>query len=236
VSRVPDRHRPRPWRAEDGNAALELVILAPVVLFLIGLVIAYGRTSVAQGAVDAAARDAARQASIATSPAAAQQAATSSARAALLSDGLQCQPTVRLGNLGQAFGTPLGRPAQVSATVSCTVSLANLLVPGIPGSRRLHASFTSPLDPYRSRSLGRAATVRRAATTASRPAPSQPTPVPSRPVPSRAVPSRAVLVRAVPSRPALARPALVRPALSQPRHSGAGTLGSQVRRRRQVPL
>ena len=154
MSSVADRRTRGPGRGDDGNAALELLILAPVILFLIGLVIAYGRTSVAQGAVDAAARDAARQASLATSPAAEQLAATSSARAALLSDGLQCQPTVRLANLGQAFGTPLGQPAQVSATVSCTVSLANLLVPGIPGSRRLRASFTSPLDPYRSRSLG----------------------------------------------------------------------------------
>jgi len=139
--------------ADNGNAALELLILAPVILFLIGLVIAYGRTSIAQGAVDAAAREAARQASLASSPAAARQAATSSARSALLSDGLQCQATVRL-NLGQAFATPLGQPAAVSATVSCTVSLANLLVPGIPGSRKLSASFTSPLDPYRSRALG----------------------------------------------------------------------------------
>ena len=44
---------------DSGNAALELLILAPVILGLIGLVIAAGRTSVAQGSVDAAARDAA---------------------------------------------------------------------------------------------------------------------------------------------------------------------------------
>ena len=49
-------------RADSGNAALELVVLAPVLLALLGLVIAAGRTSVAQGSVDAAARDAARQA------------------------------------------------------------------------------------------------------------------------------------------------------------------------------
>jgi hypothetical protein len=38
--------------------------------------------------------------------------------------------------------------------VTCTVSLSDLLVPGIPGSRRLTARFTSPLDPYRSRAGG----------------------------------------------------------------------------------
>jgi hypothetical protein len=138
--------------ADDGNAALELLILAPVILALIGLVIAAGRTSVAQGSVDAAARDAARQASISLSPGAAQQAALSSVNAALRSDGLHCKPVITL--LLAGFNTPLGQPAQVSASVSCTVRLSDLLVPGIPGSRRLTASFTSPLDPYRSRADG----------------------------------------------------------------------------------
>ena len=154
---VASRLRPlwslRLFRADGGNAALELVILTPVILGLIGFVIAAGRTSVAQGSVDAAARDAARQASLAISPAAAQFAATSSAIAALRADGLDCKPVVSV-NVAQAFATPLGQPAQVSAFVSCTVSLSDLLVPGIPGSRRLTARFTSPLDPYRSRAGG----------------------------------------------------------------------------------
>ncbi len=145
-------HPTRDHRTRDdrGNAALELLILAPVILGLIGLVIAAGRTSVAQGSVDAAARDAARQASLAVSPAAAQFAATSTANAALRADGLHCRPVVSV-DVAQAFATPLGQPAQVSAYVSCTVSLSDLLVPGIPGSRRLTARFTSPLDPYRAR-------------------------------------------------------------------------------------
>lgn len=149
----------RAW-ADDGNAALELVIIAPVILFLIGLVIAAGRTSIAQGAVDAAARDAARQASISVSEAAARQAALSSATQALLADGLHCTPIIKL-NLQPGFSTPLGRPAQVSATVTCTVRLSDLIVPGVPGSRSLRAVFTSPLDPYRSRALSRTALGRR---------------------------------------------------------------------------
>ncbi len=84
---------------DDGNAPLELLILAPVILALIGLVIAAGRTSVAQGSVDAAARDAARQASISLTSAAARQAALSSANAALRADGLHCKPVVRLSRV-----------------------------------------------------------------------------------------------------------------------------------------
>src|SRR5215470_14750457 len=138
---------------DRGNAALELLVLAPVTLALIGLVIAAGRTSIAEGAVQAAARDAARQASISLSPAAARQAALASAYAALRADGLACKPAVTV-DVAQGFATPLGQPAQVSASVSCTVRLSDLLVPGLPGSRTLTARFTSPLDPYRSRSLG----------------------------------------------------------------------------------
>jgi len=136
-------------RGDAGNAALELVILAPVILFLLGLVIAAGRTSVAQGSVAAAARDAARQASISLTPAAAQTAALSSAQAALGQDGLNCDPVVRVNVSG--FGVPVGEPASVRATVICRVSLSNLLVPGMPGSRTLRATFTSPLDPFRGR-------------------------------------------------------------------------------------
>lgn len=140
----------RASRADDGNAALELVILAPILLALLSLVIAAGRTGVAQGSVDAAARDAARQASIALTPAAAQTAGLVSARAALRQDGLDCSPAVVI-DTSQFTSVPVGRPAVVTAVVSCAVPLANLALPGLPGTAPLSARFTSPLDTYRSR-------------------------------------------------------------------------------------
>ena len=136
--------------ADEGNAALELVILAPVLLALLGLVIAAGRMSIAQGSVDAAARDAARQASISLTPAAAQAAGEASALAALRQDGLDCRPVVLI-NVSQFATTQPGEQAAVTATVRCTVSLSDLALPGLPGSTRLQAEFTSPLDIYRSR-------------------------------------------------------------------------------------
>jgi Flp pilus assembly protein TadG len=135
---------------DRGNAALELVILAPVLLALLSLVIAAGRTTVAQGSVDAAARDAARQASIALTPAAAQTAGLVSARAALRQDGLDCSPAVVI-DTSQFTSIPAGRPAAVTAVVSCAVPLASLALPGLPGAARLSARFRSPLDTYRSR-------------------------------------------------------------------------------------
>ena len=148
----------RPWfarsRAERGNAALELVILAPVIVLLIGTVVAAGRTTIAQGSVDAAARDAARQASIARSPADALTAAQDSASAELAGESLNCRPAIEMPGLDQAFATPVGEPASVTAIVSCTVSLSDLLVPGLPGSKLLTGRFTSPLDPFRGRGSG----------------------------------------------------------------------------------
>lgn len=144
--RISGRERGR----EDGNAALELVVLAPVILFLLGFVIAAGRTSIAQGAVDAAARDAARQASISLTPAAAQAAAQASARAALSQDGLDCNPQVFV-DTSQFVSGNVGEPASVTAIVKCRVPLSDLVVPGMPGSRMLTFQFTSPLDPFRER-------------------------------------------------------------------------------------
>jgi Flp pilus assembly protein TadG len=144
------------WRTsstDTGSAALELVILAPILLALLSLVIAAGRTTVAQGSVDAAARDAARQASIALTPSAAQTAALVSARAALRQDGLDCNPAIVI-DTSQFTSVPVGQPAAVTAVVTCAVPLASLALPGIPGTARLSASFTSPLDTYRARSTG----------------------------------------------------------------------------------
>jgi len=147
-----DESGPGRTGTDAGNAPLELVILAPVVVFLIGFVIAAGRTSIAQGSVAAAAREAARQASIALSATVARQVALSTARAALYGDGLRCDPIVTVNLAG--FAVPAGRPAQVRATVTCTVRLSDLLVPGVPGSRTLRATFISPLDPFRTRAIG----------------------------------------------------------------------------------
>jgi TadE-like protein len=141
-----------PGDRDDGSAALELVILAPVLLALLMLVIAAGRTTIAQGAVDAAARDAARQASIALTAGEAEANGQASASAALRQDGLDCVPHVFIDTTG--FGAPLGQPAHVTALVRCSVPLADLALPGLPGSVLLHASFTSPLDLYRERGAG----------------------------------------------------------------------------------
>lgn len=133
--------------------ALETAIIAPALLALLILMIAAGRIAIAQGSIEAASRDAARQASIARDPGTARSAALASAEQTLRREGLKCSPSVTVDTGG--FSEPAGTPATVSATVTCEVRLSDISLPGMPGSRALTSSFTSPLDQFRARGDGR---------------------------------------------------------------------------------
>jgi Flp pilus assembly protein TadG len=139
----------RPDRSA-GNAPLELVILTPILVLLISLVFAAGRTSLAQSSVYAAARDGARQASISRSPAQALSEARSGALSELAQQKLHCAPAAVIVDTG-GFAIRPGLPATITVTVSCRVQLADLLLPGVPGSKTLVAKFRSPLDLFRGR-------------------------------------------------------------------------------------
>src|SRR5581483_2377734 len=128
--------------------AVELAPVALVLIIFLALAITAGRIITARNAIADAAREAARQASIARTPSQAQAGALTSARAVLAADHLDCVPRVRVDTAG--FAIPPGQPAQVTVQVTCQVRLP-ALIPGIPASRALTASFTSPLDLYRAR-------------------------------------------------------------------------------------
>jgi Flp pilus assembly protein TadG len=132
---------------------VELVILAPALLMFLVLAIYAGRVAMARQSVHAAAADAARSASIARTEATAVGQASAAAEATLASEGLRCAGTqVHLDT--SAFRTAAGTAAVVSVTVRCTVDLTDLTglgVPGVPGSRDVAATATSPLDTYRER-------------------------------------------------------------------------------------
>ena len=134
---------------ERGSAAIEVVLLVPALMFLLLFAVAGGRVAIAHGSVEQAAADAARAASIARTASSAQATAAEAARATLANQGLSCTSlTVTLDTSG--FATPVGTPANVAATVSCTVRLSDLAVPGLP-DRVITATVSSPLDIYRGR-------------------------------------------------------------------------------------
>ena len=144
--------RPRRVRGANdrGSATLELVVLAPGLLLLAGLLIVAGRLALAQGSVEAAARDAARTASLARTAADATAQATTGAGTTLAAQGLDCASTaVDVDTTG--FTVPAGQPAEVTVTVRCQVALADVALPGLPGTRDGAATGHSPLDTYRQR-------------------------------------------------------------------------------------
>ncbi|WP_327009755.1 pilus assembly protein [Dactylosporangium sp. NBC_01737] len=138
-------------RADDrGSASIEAAILAPVLLVLVGLAIAGGRIQVAGGAIESAAHDAARAASIARTEGQARADAYSAASATLDQQGLHCsQLTVVVDTSG--FAIPVGQPAAVAASITCVVDLSDIVVNGIPGSKTINATFVSVLDTFRTR-------------------------------------------------------------------------------------
>ncbi len=137
-------------RGDDGSAVLELVVLAPVFALIVALLVFAGRVALADHAVAQAADEAARTASIARTQPEADSTADAAARAALAQQHLDCLST-QVGVDTAGFGHPVGTPATVGATVTCVVRLSDLAVPGVPGTRTVTASGTSPLDTYRER-------------------------------------------------------------------------------------
>ena len=137
-------------RSDRGSATLELAILAPALLALLGLVIGAGRIEVAAGAVEQAAASAAREASIARTPAAARADAEQAAHDSLRNQGITCSALTVTVDTG-GFAVAVGQPAQVQVRVACSLALGDLGVPGMPGTKTLRAQAASPLDRYRSR-------------------------------------------------------------------------------------
>lgn len=137
-------------RRDRGSEAIEAVIGVPALLLLIAMIIAAGRLSIAHQAVEAAAADAARSASISRTQGQANSDATAGATASLSNQQLQCtSKTVTVDTSG--FASPPGTPAKVTATVTCVVNLSDVAIPGLPGAQTITATMTSPIDTYRER-------------------------------------------------------------------------------------
>ena len=142
--------RPTPVPGDVGSVTLELAILTPALILLLGLVALAGRVEVAASAVEHAASAGARAASLARTVDAAQAIAIDAVGRELAAQGLRCaSSTVSVDTAG--LDAALGSPATVTVTTSCTVAMSDLAVAGLPGSRTLTGQATSPIDRYRTR-------------------------------------------------------------------------------------
>ncbi|MEU7068350.1 TadE/TadG family type IV pilus assembly protein [Streptomyces sp. NPDC046161] len=137
-------------RDDRGSETIAAAIVIPLLLMLLCMAIAGGRIVTSGAKIDAAAEDAARAASISRTQSGAQAEAAAAAARSLADQGIHCaSSSTRVYTAGLAV--PLGEVGTVTVTISCTVPLADLLLPGVPGSKTLTSRFTSVVDAYRSR-------------------------------------------------------------------------------------
>lgn len=133
-----------------GGPSVEAALLAALFGLVIAFVIAGGRLVAAESACDQAARAASRIASSQRDAQQAQLQARAAAESTLASQGLACARLDVTVDTGQ-FTRPVGERGVVRADVACTVSWADLALPGAPGTHDLEATFTSPIDTLRER-------------------------------------------------------------------------------------
>ncbi len=146
--------RARPG-AQRGTASLELVIIAPFLLALMMLTIAFGRYAQTENLVDQAARDATRAATAQNSRAAVPDVTNRVATQVMRDAPSSCQGSasvdpVRMTNGAFSLPDPNNPLAidSVSVTVRCTLDLSDLAALPLR-SVEIERTFTSPLDRYR---------------------------------------------------------------------------------------
>jgi len=131
-------------RGERGGAVVEFTIVAPVLIMMFLFIFGLGRLATAREAVEGAARDGAREASIARSASAAASTAQQVVRDTLVDKKVSCsnrQVTVDTSNF-RPDGT-------VTVHVACTVANGDVIMSGLPGSKTLHSDFVAWVDKYR---------------------------------------------------------------------------------------
>ena len=137
-------------RDARGSVAIEAAVGVPAFGLFVAMIILGGRVEITKQSVEAAAYEAARAASLERTQNEAIAAGRSSAASSLHDQDVNCTSTNITINAA-AFNAQLGTTAQVTATVTCKVDVADLSIPGLPGTRTITATASSPVDAYRER-------------------------------------------------------------------------------------
>lgn len=124
--------------------AVELTLLAPLLILLLLLCVVAGRLVTARMTVETAAREAARAATTTRTPTDALHAATVTADAAL-GPSAACRTHQITVDTSRFIAGGF-----VAVTVSCHTDLSGMTGLDLPGQKTITARFVSPLDTYRS--------------------------------------------------------------------------------------
>ena len=132
-------------RAEQGMAVVEYVLLFPLFVLILELIVVGGRVAATHADVQSAAREAARQASLAAGPSSAAGVIGPTADASLASKGASCRSnTARFG-----AGTDYVQGGAVAVEVTCVVSLSDIDVLKVPGTITVTRTAVEPIEKYR---------------------------------------------------------------------------------------
>jgi Flp pilus assembly protein TadG len=135
---------------QSGSASVELALLVPALVIMLGLLVGGGRLWLARTAVTEAAQSAARSASLARSAPQASADGIAAGRESLSTAELSCLDQSIAVDTG-AFAVAVGQPATITSNVRCTVPFEDVFLPGMPGSITVEGKGSSALDTYRSR-------------------------------------------------------------------------------------
>ncbi len=146
----------RPRRDDElGSASLELAILAPFLIAVLLLIVAFGRYAQTENIVDQASRDGARAATAQNTKADAEPAADKVMVDAMRDAPSSCRDSAKLMKFAttkNAFGLPDPNDPtavdSVTVTVGCTLDMSDLTALSL-GDVHIERTFTSPLDRYR---------------------------------------------------------------------------------------
>jgi Flp pilus assembly protein TadG len=133
---------------DRGSMSVELVVIAPGLIGLLLLVGAGGRVVEAQGHLDGAARDAARAASLAGSPAQASQLALQAAQADLGATSWCSPGSVQALVAGFPATGQLAAGGDVTVTVQCDVNMSPFTVLGFNPAMVFSGRAVAPLDAF----------------------------------------------------------------------------------------
>lgn len=132
-------------RSERGMAVVEYMLLFPLFVLILELIVVGGRVAATHADVQSAAREAARQASLAAGPSSAAGVISPTADASLASKGASCTSnTARFG-----AGTNYIQGGAVEVEVTCVVSLSDIDLLSVPGSITVTRTAVEPIEKYR---------------------------------------------------------------------------------------
>lgn len=133
-----------PFASERGASPASVIMILVVVMMFAELIVLGGRVAAAYGDVTVAAREAARQGSLAQYAASVNPIAEETVKANL-EDGRHCRtPSV------STLGTNFDHGGQVKVTVTCTVDVGDLSILAVPWpSKTFTAEATEIVETYR---------------------------------------------------------------------------------------